>query len=379
MPRRNKGARLYLRRRRGRAAVWVILDHGREIGTGAGQNDIGAAEEALAHHIGHKRRPDFGDGHPSQVLIADALSEYGEKHAPATRRPDLIGGAISKLLDFFGGRAAAAVTSASCKEYVHWRVGQTDARAAQGGGRPIKPSTARRELVVLGAALRWCWKEGKIDRPIPVALPSQAEPRERHLTRKEAASLLYGALGWDQRGVRHRARINRHLARFILIALYTGTRHDAILRLQWFPNTAGGWIDLASGVLYRRGVGAVDSIKRRPPVPIPPRLLPHLRRWRGLTARHVIEYAGRPILSQERRAWRTARELAGLGVDVTPHILRHTCATMLLQLGVSVYDVAGVLGTTEDIIRRTYGHHAHDHLRQAVAAFSRRAPPLIRP
>ena len=45
---------------------------------------------------------------------------------------------------------------------------------------------------------------------------------------------------------------------------------------------------------------------------------------------------------------------------------------MLLQRGVSVYDVAGVLGTSEDVVRRTYGHHAADHLRRAVAAFSRR-------
>ena len=106
------------------------------------------------------------------------------------------------------------------------------------------------------------------------------------------------------------------------------------------------------------------------PLPIPPRLLPHLRRWRWLTAQFVIECRGPPIASQERRAWRTARELAGLGPEVTPHVLRHTCATMLLQRGVSVYDVAGVLGTSEDVIRRTYGHHADDHLRRAVAAFS---------
>jgi hypothetical protein len=47
---------------------------------------------------------------------------------------------------------------------------------------------------------------------------------------------------------------------------------------------------------------------------------------------------------------------------------------MLLQLGVTVYDVAGVPGASEDVIRRTYGHHAHDHLRHAVASFSRRSP-----
>ena len=371
MPRRSKGARLWLRRRRGRAAIWVILDHGREISTDAGEDDIGAAERALAQYISVKRRPDFGDGHPAKILIADALAEYGEKHAPTTRRPDLIGAAISKLLDFFGDRVVAAVTNSTCSAYVHWRVSQTDARASQ-TGKPIMASTARRELVVLGAALRWCWKEGKIDRPIPISLPPQAGPRERHLSQNEVAALLAGALGWDQSGVRHRTKINRHLARFILVALYTGTRHDAILRLQWMPNVDGGWIDLAAGVLYRRPTGAVDLIKRRPPVPIPPRLLPHLRRWRGLTARYVIEYAGRPIRSKERRAWRTARDLAGF---VTPHILRHTCATMLLQFGVSVYDVAGVLGTTEDVIRCTYGHHAQDHLRHAVAAFSHRFRP----
>jgi integrase len=373
MPRPEKGARLWLRQRRGRDAVWVILDRGREISTGASEGDLGAAEKVLADHIGRKRRPRFGDGQADHVLIADVLAEYGEIHGPKTRRPDLIGFAVAKLLDFFGDATAGSITRASCAGYVDWRIKQSSR------GAPIKPATARRELVVLSAALRWCWKEGKIDRPIPVSLPPQAGPRERHLSRAEVAALLAGALGWDREGVRHRTKINRHLARFILLALYTGTRHDAILHLQWNPNTVGGWIDLDAGVIYRKPMGVTESAKRRPPVPIPPRLVPHLRRWRKLTTRYAIEYAGRPIQSKERRAWRTARELAGLGLEVTPHVLRHTCATMLLQLGVSVYDVAGVLGTTEDVVRQTYGHHAQDHLRQAVRAFSRRTMPKIGP
>ena len=95
--------------------------------------------------------------------------------------------------------------------------------------------------------------------------------------------------------MQHRMKINRHLARFILIALYTGTRHNAILRLRWVPNTDSGWIDLASGVIYRRASGAVDKGKAAAPrSPITPRLLPHLRRWRRLTTTHVIEYAGQP-------------------------------------------------------------------------------------
>ena len=47
MPRRSKSARLYLRRRPGRPTQWVILDSGAEFGTGARENDIGAAEKAL--------------------------------------------------------------------------------------------------------------------------------------------------------------------------------------------------------------------------------------------------------------------------------------------------------------------------------------------
>jgi integrase len=184
---------------------------------------------------------------------------------PKTKRPDLIGFAISNLLDFFGDSTASAITRATCTAYVDWRTTQQSPKRTA-----IKSSTARRELVVLSAALRWCWKEGKIDRPIPLTLPPQADPRERHLSRSEVAALLAGALGWDRNGVRHRSRINRHLARFILLALYTGTRHDAILRLQWAPNTGGGWIDLDAGVIYRKAVAAVDSIKRRPPIPIPP-------------------------------------------------------------------------------------------------------------
>jgi integrase len=125
-------------------------------------------------------------------------------------------------------------------------------------------------------------------------------------------------------------------------------------------------------VLYRRPRDAVETGKRRPAVPLPPRLGPHLRRWRKLTATHVVEYEGRPIAGQIRRAWRNARELADLDRAVTPHILRHTCATWLLQAGVATFDVAGILGCGEDVIRRTYGHHAQDHLRQAVGVFSRR-------
>jgi integrase len=284
----------------------------------------------------------------------------------------VIGDAIDQLLEHFGTRAVGTLTPAACEAYVAWRTAQHDPRFKRNGtGKTIAATTARRELVVLAAAINWNFRERKLDRPIPISLPPMGEPRERHLTRREAAALLWGALGFDQEG-RRRGEINRHVARFILIGLYTGTRHRSILKLQWMRNTTGGWFDLDTGILYRRPEDAVESKKRRTTIPIPPRLLPHLIRWKKLTARHVIEYDGKAITGKLRRAWKSARTLAGLDAKVTPHILRHSCATWLLQRGVTTFDVAGVLGCGEQVVRDTYGHHAKDHLRAAVGAFSAR-------
>jgi integrase len=376
MPRKVSPPRLYFRKRKNGAGVWIILDRGLQISTGALESDRDAAHAALADYLNRTHRPGFGKGHPDQVQIADALAEYAQKHAPTTIQPEHVGYALAPLGAFFSDQTCAAINENACKKYVAWRCAQTDARAKKSEGRAITASTARRELAVLSAALRWCHRHGKLDRIIPIKLPGTPAPRERHLVRGEAARLLAAALGFHQvdgRWRRRRDRINRHLARFILTGLYTGTRHTAILQLQWSRNTAGGHVDLAAGVIHRRAARAVESGKRRTPLPIPPRLLPHLRRWQRHSARYLVEWNGRPV-KHVRTAWDKTRQAAGLDAEVTAHVLRHTCATWLLQAGVSIYDVAGILGCSEKVVRDTYGHHAHDHLRQAVAAFSRPRP-----
>ena len=365
--------RLKLRRaRKGRRALWIIKDQEREISTGFGAGERPKAEIALANYLLKNRRPSFGDGNSAEVLIGDCLAEYCEKHGPTIARPDGLAIEIERLAEFFGDRVVSEMTEVLCRAYVDWRCAQTDKRATKSKGRTIKPTTARRELVTLSAALNWCFRNKKLDRPVAVMLPKVAERRERYLTRSQVAALLWAALGFNRDGTRNRFRINRHLARFILIGLYTGTRHDAILRLQWMASTSGGWFDLDSGVLYRRPQDAIETNKRRTPSPIPPRLMPHLKRWRRLSTQYVIEYDGKPIASQLRRAWNGAREMAGLGPEVTPHVLKHTCATLMLQNCVSTWDVAGVLGTSEAVIRKTYGHHSVEHLRRAVDVWSRR-------
>ena len=99
--------------------------------------------------------------------------------------------------------------------------------------------------------------------------------------------------------------------------------------------------------------------------------MPHLRRWRQITTIGPVEYAGR-LIAKERKGWHRARELAGLDHNVTPHVLKHSCITWMLQNRVPIWEVAGFVGTSEKVIRDTYGHHSPDHLNAARTAFTGR-------
>ena len=281
MPRKPKGPRLYFRKRK---AVWVILDGSNEVSTSCGPDDREQAEKALAEYIGKKHRPAWRNGDPAEVAVADVLAFYGAERAPLLSHPELVGFHMSHLLQHFGDKTCFQIDGQSCRKYVAKRT------KGEIGNRAVTPGTARRELETLNAALVYAYRERKLAAPIPVTYPAKAQPRDRWLTRSEAAALLAGALGivpvaYDVK-TRLAVKWSRmfkpvyHVARFILIGLYTGTRHEAILNLRWGVNSKGGWFDLDKGVLYRKGQGETETNKRRPPAPIPDNLLPHLRRWR---------------------------------------------------------------------------------------------------
>lgn len=380
MPRPAKGARLYYRKRDDR---WVVRDTGGvEVSTGRRHGEREAAEGALQEYLARKHKPDFGRGDPARVLISDILTLYADERAANTKRPDVVWSAMPHLVTFFDGRMVAHATPNLCAGYVRWRTAMPQARYKDPETAPrVGAQTARRELEVLSAALGYAHKEHKLLYPVPVQLPDKAPARDRWLTRSEIARLLWAALGFRRIGTHpvtgreiwrrtgEDQGKTRHVARFVLIGLYTGTRHDAIVRLRWLPSPTAGSIDLRAGILYRRGSGEGESTKRRTPIPLSRRLRAHLERWQRQSATHVVEFQGLPVLKL-RRSWNTARKAAGLGPEVTPHILRHTFATWAVQAGARFSLIAGALGTTEAIVENVYGHHAPEHLRGVVETVS---------
>jgi integrase len=210
---------------------------------------------------------------------------------------------------------------------------------------------------VLRAAINHAHREGRLTRTVAVHLPASAEPRDQWLTRQKAARLLRAAL--------REPRVRLHLPLFILIGLYCGRRKEAILSLRWAQ------VDLDSGVIDFRAPDAPVTNKRRGRVPIPPKLLPHLRRarLRGTEMGFVINDNG-ARLGDVKRGFASACRHAGLD-GVSPHTLRHTCATWLMQRGVDIWEASGFLAMTRETLERVYGHHHPDYLRNAADALSR--------
>ena len=96
-----------------------------------------------------------------------------------------------------------------------------------------------------------------------------------------------------------------------------------------------------------------------------------MRRWvrRGVVTSHFVEWQGAPVKSV-KTGFRHAVELAGLWGKVTPHTLRHTAGTWLMQRGVPIWQAAGYLGMSAEVLERTYGHHHPDYMRAAAHAIT---------
>lgn len=367
MPPRGVGPRLWPREERRDSsnrvthpAVWLILDGSYQRSTRCGLDDRVGAERALAAYIARKQAtPPKGARDPDHVPVASVIALYGRDVAPERKNQAEIKRRLTNLISFFGRRLLSEINRELCRAYVATR---------------STPASARRDLEDLRAAVNHYHREGHASAAPRVYLPARGRSRERWLTRAEAAKLIWSAWRYTERqlGSNTRRHTRRHVARFVVVALYTGTRAGAICSAALQPTEGRGWVDLKHGVFYRRPQGAAETKKRQPPIPLPRRLLAHMRRWKRAGQRYVVEWNGEPI-SRMAKAFRSTVRAAKLK-GVTPHTLRHTAATWLMQAGVGTWPASGYLGMSRETLERVYAHHHPDYLKEARDAFDRPRP-----
>jgi integrase len=413
--------RLYFRDDKG---YWIIIDRGRQIGTGCTREETEGAARALETYLSEKHTPTIGSRNPAALLIADVVGAYEETKLPkryedlkrqiemgepissddrrVVRRHDELVIRLSSINIFFGQLKVADIKAELCRDYVDWCSGAKNDRNKKRDlekRRIISDQTARRHLEDLRAAINVYHGEHTLDVVPKITLPEKKKGRERWLLRSEAARLLGAAIGfvWDMernawkrdeagKMVRRPAWLvarRRPVARFILMGVYSARREETIRRTQWMATTTHPWMDCSRWVYHGRGADESQTKKRRPPAKVATRLRPHLARWQrtdlALAAKlgkpvHFIVHRsdGAQYAEKIKTGWDGIVEDAGLGADVVRHILRHTAATWLMQKGTDPWQAAGWLGMTLDQLQENYGHHHPDFQEEAAEAFSGR-------
>jgi integrase/recombinase XerC len=256
---------------------------------------------------------------------------------------------------------------------------------AAGAGRPVAPEQWTREL--LERAQRELWRSGHAASSVARALaawrgfsrfclrrsvtahdPARALPLPRlprRLPRTLPAHALHAALdrtdGGDPSSVRDRALLE--------LAYSSGLRLSELVGLN------RGDLDPGSRLVRVRGKGRRERI-----VPVGVHALSALERYLSATGRARAGPAGpargyEPVFlnrSGTRLSGRTVqrvvrRRLAGVagGLGVTPHALRHSFATHLLDRGADLRAIQELLGHRSLASTQVYTHVSRSRLRKA--------------
>jgi integrase len=362
MPRERQPPRLWKRpASKDRASVYIILDGGRQISTGCRANDDEGAKAAFATYLckNFQQTKRIKERAASEVPIAEVVANYLTVKGDSVARPKELAQRMDAILDWWGGKTLDDVSALTCRQY-------TESRTTT--------SQARRELEDLRAAIGQAIADKICRHTITVTLPQKPKSRTGYLERKQVAKLLRAAYRKReiQRGKPTSKRPTLHVARFIICAVYTGSRASRIWRASFEKEIGRPWVDLESGNFYRMWEGERQTKKAAPPIRLPSRLLVHMRRWKAQGARYVVEYQGRAADPKKAFAKLVAATLPGVDFTVVRHTFRHTLATWLMRDGVNKFEAGGYLGMTQETLERVYGHHSPDYQGGVDRALSNR-------
>jgi integrase/recombinase XerD len=216
--------------------------------------------------------------------------------------------------------------------------------------RTLRPTSVRRKAAAIRAFYRFCFGDELIDVDVAalIDLPRQTRRLPDTLD-SDAVVRLLDATGQDPvTGARDRA---------LLELLYSsGLRVSEALGLD-----VG---DLSFAGAYVRVIGKGDKERL---VPVGDVALEALGRYLGDRDRGPLFLSRRGRRLDRMAAWRILRAAAvaaGLGGRVTPHTLRHSFATHLLEGGADLRVVQELLGHASITTTQLYTHVTGERIRQ---------------
>jgi len=206
------------------------------------------------------------------------------------------------------------------------------------------PAMLREYLLELKTTLKMAKDNNIISVVLPISMPAKRPPRDRFLSKDEAAQL------WN-------AAHSSHIKLFIHLALVTGARKSAILQLTWDR------VDLTNGRIDFNDPNMPITNKRRTLSPIQPEVVNMLKEAKDYAeTNHVIEFNGKPV-KDVKKGFALAAQKVGMK-DVTPHTLKHTAISWLAQAGCPIEHIAAMTATNANTVRRIYQKFAPEYLQE---------------
>lgn len=270
------------------------------------------------------------------------------------------------LRRYIGWLAAAGITDLAEVTPQHLEAYVADLRRGVDGARPLAASSAARALVVARGLHRFGVAEGVLPADVAAEVPvaSTSETLPDTLSAEEVAALMDACPTETAAGLRDKA---------LLETLYaTGARVSEVLALS-VDDVAD-----AAGVIAVTGKGNKQRL-----VPLGSHaqaaIEAYLVRGRPAMATgksHALFLNARGGQLSRQSAWtaiKAAAGRAGIDKDVSPHTLRHSFATHLLEGGADVRTVQELLGHSSVTTTQIYTHITADSLREVWAGAHPRA------
>jgi integrase len=219
--------------------------------------------------------------------------------------------------------------------------------------KELSASSANRFLSLLSRmfnlAVQW---EFMANNPCKGIAKARETGRERFLPKEEIKKLL-SAL--DEAN-------NQIAANAIKLLLFTGTRHNEVMTLKWenvnlenksfyLPDTKNG--TPRTVVLNELAMGILELMKTHKQVNNP-YVFPSLRKS---AEGHIVD---------PKKVFHCALKKAGIA-NFRMHDLRHTYASILINNGVSLYEVKELLGHKDISVTQRYSHLQNSSLREATS------------
>jgi integrase/recombinase XerD len=227
--------------------------------------------------------------------------------------------------------------------------------------RRLSPATVRRRFACLRAFFRR--RTELTEAPDPFAAWRLRLPRRKRLPRalsRPEVSSLVGALGPATREGAGRPGPEARVA--VRLMLATGLRVGELCRLRLDDLSPDGATLRVQGKGSRDRVAFVTDARLRTELRDYAR-----RRHSGGSEPLFVNRRGAPLRPHSVRSdLRRLARAAGIGRRLTPHMLRHTAATLLIESGVDIRFVQRLLGHASIATTEIYTHVSDEALRETL-------------